>query len=183
MELTAATEGLKQISSAASVEIYTDSSYVINGITKWIFGWKAKGWKTAAGEAVANQPFWQRLHDETMRIGPKKIRWNYVPGHQGIAGNERADVIAVAMAKSESIHFYQGTLDQYGYRILPVTVSAPPGKKSKGKAYYLSLVNGELARHQTWPECEARVKNRPNAKYKKVNSLDEEKAVLAAWGV
>ena len=179
MELTAAIEGLKLIGSGEKAEIYTDSSYVINGITKWIYGWKNRGWKTSTGEAVANQSHWEKLNAETNRIGSKNLRWNYVPGHQGIAGNERADAIAVAMSKSEAIFFYSGTLDQYSYRILPVDIP-PPGK---GKVYYLSAVNGEVARHSTWAECEARVKGRAGAKYKKVSSEAEEKAVLKSWGL
>lgn len=93
MELQAAIAALDYYKSRGqqeSVELYTDSEYVKNGITKWIQGWKRKGWKTAAGKAVLNQDLWQEL--DALNSG--LIHWKYVRGHAGDLGNERCDAIA-----------------------------------------------------------------------------------------
>ena len=189
MELLATIEGLALIPvDDASIEVYTDSVYVINGITKWIFGWLKKGWKTSTGEAVANQPLWEKLHQQVKRVGPKRVKWHYVPGHTGVAGNERVDEIAVSFAKGEYFLPYSGSLADYELVILPMKLPAKGTKKtfkSSGskKGYYLSLVDGVLEKHQTWSQCEARVKNRSHAKFKKVTTPDEERAVLKSWGL
>ncbi len=91
MELTAVIEALASLKRPSTVTIYTDSEYVRNGITTWIHGWKARGWKTAAKTPVKNVELWQRLdalnaaHD---------VQWRWVRGHSGDPGNERADALA-----------------------------------------------------------------------------------------
>lgn len=91
MELQAAIEGLKALSRRCTVHLHTDSSYVKNGIEQWLAGWKRKGWKTAAGKAVKNQDLWQALDAEVQR---HEVRWHWVKGHSGDAGNDRADELA-----------------------------------------------------------------------------------------
>lgn len=91
MELTATIEAIKNSPSAHLLEIWTDSSYVKNGITQWINGWKAKGWKTANKKPVKNQDLWQQL-DELNQA--RNIDWNWIKGHAGHAGNEKADELA-----------------------------------------------------------------------------------------
>ncbi|MGF1535814.1 MAG: ribonuclease H, partial [Elainellaceae cyanobacterium] len=84
--------------------LYTDSQYVQNGITKWIHGWKKKGWKTAGGKPVLNQDLWEdldRLHRQVNAQLNAPLRWAYVRGHSGNAGNERCDAIARAFAAGE----------------------------------------------------------------------------------
>lgn len=84
-----------------SPTLYTDSQYVQNGITKWIHGWKKKGWKTASGKPVLNQDLWKQLdelHQQVNAYLPKPLRWAYVRGHSGNTGNERCDAIARAFA-------------------------------------------------------------------------------------
>lgn len=84
------------------VEICTDSQYVKKGITEWIDGWIAKGWKTSTKKQVLNQDLWEELHKEERRLKDAgvKVVWTYVPGHAGVPLNERADVIATSCADS-----------------------------------------------------------------------------------
>jgi ribonuclease HI len=91
MELTAVIEALAALTRPCRVIVHTDSQYVQKGITEWINGWKARGWKTAAKEPVKNVDLWKKL-DEVVRT--HKIDWLWVKGHAGDVGNERADALA-----------------------------------------------------------------------------------------
>ena len=91
MELTAALEALNTLKRRCTVELYTDSTYVRDGITKWIEGWKAKGWKTAAKKPVKNEDLWRALDEAAAK---HDIEWKWVKGHAGDPGNERADELA-----------------------------------------------------------------------------------------
>jgi ribonuclease HI len=91
MELTAVIEALSALKRPSRVVLHTDSQYVQKGITEWINGWKARGWRTAAKEPVKNVDLWKRL-DEL--AGAHEIRWVWVKGHAGHDGNERADRLA-----------------------------------------------------------------------------------------
>jgi len=94
MELTAAIKSLK-FASDEKILIYTDSEYVMKGITEWIHNWQKKGWKTAGRKPVLNQDLWQELLKLT---AGKEVEWKYVAGHAGVHLNERADVIATTFA-------------------------------------------------------------------------------------
>jgi ribonuclease HI len=97
MELTAAIEALNALKQPCHVKLAIDSSYVMDGITKWIQGWQRSGWKTAAKKPVKNADLWQALLDATR---PHRIDWEWVRGHNGHADNERADALAnAAVAK------------------------------------------------------------------------------------
>jgi ribonuclease HI len=91
MELTAVIEALGALKRPSRVYLHTDSQYVQKGITEWINGWKARGWKTAAKEPVKNVDLWKKL-DEVVRT--HHIDWIWVKGHAGDVGNERADALA-----------------------------------------------------------------------------------------
>jgi ribonuclease HI len=91
MELTAAIEALSQLKRPCLVDVYTDSTYVRDGITKWIVNWKRRSWKTAAKKPVKNVDLWQRLE---LASAPHQIEWHWVRGHQGNPENERADALA-----------------------------------------------------------------------------------------
>ncbi|MFO7804406.1 MAG: ribonuclease HI [Paracoccaceae bacterium] len=93
MELMAAISALETLSKPSQVTVVTDSSYVKDGITKWIFGWKAKGWKTAGRKPVKNEELWKRLDAATQR---HDVTWEWVKGHAGHPENERADELARA---------------------------------------------------------------------------------------
>ena len=91
MELMAAIQGLESLNRQIPVTIYTDSKYVLDGITKWIKGWKINGWRTAAKKPVKNDDLWRRL-DEA--LAGHEVDWQWVKGHAGNEGNERADDLA-----------------------------------------------------------------------------------------
>lgn len=91
MELTAVIEALHAIKRPVPMTIFLDSQYVRNGIEKWMDGWKKKGWRTASGSAVKNVDLWQALDD---LIARHDIEWEWVKGHAGIEGNEKADELA-----------------------------------------------------------------------------------------
>lgn len=192
MELLGAIEGLRDLKGYdGDVTIATDSTYVIRGITQWIWAWRNRGWKTAEGADVANRDLWEEL---SRLVGARKksgkLNWSYVRGHAGIPGNERVDEIAVGFSKGKWVELYEGPLLKYEIAItdLPDSMELPemrpreaPGEKKP--VWYLSLVNGALEKHMDWKSCEARVKGRPGAKFKKVSTPEEEKSVLEGWGV
>ena len=93
MELMAVIEALRALKRPCHVTLHLDSEYVRKGITEWIHGWKAKGWKTAAKQPVKNADLWQIL-DALVSQGGHKIDWRWVKGHAGDPGNERADALA-----------------------------------------------------------------------------------------
>lgn len=91
MELMAAIEALSALKGTCEVDLYTDSKYVMDGISKWIHGWKKNGWKTAAKKPVKNAELWQRLEEARKA---HNVNWHWVKGHAGHAENERADELA-----------------------------------------------------------------------------------------
>ena len=93
MELTAVIEGLSALREPCTVALFVDSQYVRQGITQWIHGWKAKGWRTSAGKPVKNIDLWQKL-DALAHDAGHRISWHWVRGHAGDPGNERADALA-----------------------------------------------------------------------------------------
>lgn len=93
MELLAAINALETLAGPSTITIVTDSNYVKDGITKWIFGWKKKGWKTASKKPVKNEELWKRLDAATVR---HNVTWEWVKGHAGHTENERADELARA---------------------------------------------------------------------------------------
>lgn len=97
MELRAVIEALKQMKKPASLQIYTDSQYVRDGITKWIFSWKKNGWKTSDKKPVKNLDLWQELEFESLK---HNIKWIWVKGHNGNHFNEIVDKLARKAASS-----------------------------------------------------------------------------------
>jgi len=93
MEMMAVIEGLGALKQPCSITLYIDSQYVLKGMTDWLKGWKARGWKTASKEPVKNVDLWQRL-DTLVNTTGHKIEWRWVKGHAGHPGNERADALA-----------------------------------------------------------------------------------------
>lgn len=97
MEIQAVIEGLNALKRPMKVELYTDSKYVMNGVTDWMPRWKRNGWKTAAKKPVANQDSWQALD---AALAPHDVAWHWVKGHDGNPMNERCDVLARTAAES-----------------------------------------------------------------------------------
>ncbi|MBI3634460.1 MAG: ribonuclease HI [Candidatus Yonathbacteria bacterium] len=191
MELTSAIKSLefvRDLGSAFTIDMRADSRYVINGITKWVFGWQKNGWVNSQKKDVLNRELWENLAEVTadLQMSGSKILWNYTPGHSGIPGNERADEIATTFADRVSPNLFKGSRSKYS---LDLTSHAGDQKlpaikksKSKEKAYsYISLVNGKCMKHDTWVECERRVKGVPNVKFKKTRSADDERQTMFLW--
>ncbi len=188
MELSAALYALKSIPTDASVTIYTDSSYLINGMTKWLSGWKRNGWQTKTKQDVSNKDLWLGLDEQ---INDKIVVWKYVGGHVGVKGNERCDYIATSFADNQMIDLYEGALTEYPIRdILNLShntdiVQEKKTSKTKSniKAYsYVSAVDGVVQTHRTWVECESRVRGVHGAKYRKAISSEDEDAIIESFG-
>ncbi len=183
---------LDRFDSVVTLRIFTDSVYVIRGSTQWLFGWKKRGWQTAQGLEVTNQDLWQTMDQLLQQISKKfslKIKWSFIRGHKGIAGNERCDEIGVAFSKRNSIELYTGPASTYHFDVSVVPAEEPlPEMKGaatsseKKETWYLSLINNQVAKYNIWKDCEAAVKGRPGVKFKKVTSLAEEQKLLKAWG-
>jgi ribonuclease HI len=117
MEMQAAIEAMKffvRSGQTTPCTLYTDSEYVIKGVTSWIKGWKSRGWKTAAGKPVLNQDLWETLDElsSTIRLQAKgkPLKWEHVKGHAGNVGNERCDVIASSFAQGKPVSLRQPAL-------------------------------------------------------------------------
>jgi ribonuclease HI len=93
MELMAVIRALEALKRPCTVTLHVDSQYVLKGMTEWLAGWKAKGWRTASKQPVKNQELWQELDELVNRKG-HVIEWRWVRGHNGDPGNERADELA-----------------------------------------------------------------------------------------
>ena len=93
MEMMAVIEALSALKRPCQVTLHVDSQYVLKGMTEWLAGWKARGWKTAAKQPVKNVDLWQQL-DELVRTSGHTIDWRWVRGHNGDPGNEHADMLA-----------------------------------------------------------------------------------------
>ena len=93
MELTAVIEGMRALKRPCEVEVVTDSKYVMQGINEWLHNWKRNGWKTAAKKPVKNRDLWESLDAE---LTSHHVEWQWVKGHNGHPGNERADELANA---------------------------------------------------------------------------------------
>ena len=91
MELMAAIQALEALTRSVDARLHTDSTYLKDGVTKWMANWKANGWKTAARKPVKNVDLWQRLE---AALSGHRVEWLWVKGHAGDPGNERADALA-----------------------------------------------------------------------------------------
>jgi ribonuclease HI len=126
MELIGAIMGLREIGPhmhVEEVEVFTDSQYVKKGITEWIEGWMARGWKGSTKKPVLNQDLWEELYKEEKRLkdAGARIAWTYVRAHVGVPLNERADTIATSCADSviergaTNLQLYRGPKSDYDY--------------------------------------------------------------------
>ncbi len=184
MELTAAIVALASLSdSRAKITLYTDSSYVVNGITKWVSGWQTNGWQTKQKKDVENRDLWEKL---IAAASGKNITWNHVAGHAGIPGNERCDEIANAFATGTTPKLFSGNLTTYTIAIAdlkPRHALAEKKSRNKATAYsYVSMVDGIVKTHATWSECEQRVKGvKGGVKFKKATNAEDEASIIQDW--
>lgn len=184
MELKAVVEALKAVMhKEVPIAIYTDSKYVVEGSKGWVFGWAKNGWKTKAETDVLNKSLWQEL---LPLLGKVEIEWHKVPGHVGIVGNERADTIASDFAEKGSFDLYNGPYKEYGFDIADTSYDEAKAqersdarKRQTQKAYsYVSLLDGVVQTHQTWGECEARVKGKKGTRFKKSLDASNEQEII-----
>ncbi len=207
MEMAAAIRALAILEPEppCTIILYTDSTYLIKGITQWIWGWRSRGWKTGDGKDVANRDLWEEVSRQVARLKPSTIDWKYVRGHSGYPGNERCDEIAVSFAAGKPEPLYVGPRDGYFVDLTHLPESDPlpeqkkpsgsgstgggggggynNGGKSAGPVTYLSYRGGEVLRHRTWSDCERHVKGQSNVKFKKAKSAREEEEILTSWGL
>lgn len=185
MELRAVVVALRSLpQEVKQAAVYTDSKYVVEGATGWVFGWMKNGWKTKTGSDVLHKEVWQELITLLAKV---KIDWHKVPGHVGIIGNERADTIASDLGVGKEVNLYKGPRLGYEHEIENVSYDtekeaarSAARKRQTAKAYsYISAVDGKVEVHQTWQECEARVKGKQGVRYKKALSATEEKEIIA----
>ncbi len=147
MELQAAIailEFLQDKPLPKSVPLYTDSEYVRNGITKWLVGWKRKGWKTAKGQPVLNQDLWQQLD----QLNDSCIDWRYIRAHAGHQGNERCDQIARAFAQRQTPNLHQTTtMADFSDSNSPTDQSDHPSSESRVSHLQDLIETLEIADH------------------------------------
>jgi ribonuclease HI len=190
MEIMAAIKGLEFMQGFYSPEhnmeihLHSDSAYMLQGIEKWIHGWKKNNWITSTKEAVKNEDLWKALDAalEVLRREGVDVIWHKVKGHAGHAGNERCDEIATTFADNASTELYDGKISGYALakdilnkKVSPIQASKSKSS-SKGKpAYsYVSYVDGALHIDKVWADCEKRVKGKSGAKFKKALSKEDE---------
>jgi len=182
MEMTAIIEALRFLGDEKDpITIYTDSKYTIDGITKWVQGWRKNGWKTKNKTEVLNRDLWENL---VLATEGKTISWHHVAGHVGIPGNERVDTIAQGFSSTGKVPLFEGFEKDYSVSL--TKLSATTTKKTKsdgGKAYsYLAFVDEKVHRFSTWKECETFVKGK-HAKFRKAVSKEQEGEILQDWGL
>jgi ribonuclease HI len=173
MELRAAIEAVRATAGSPAVRVITDSTYVRSGITRWLAGWKRNGWRTAADQAVENRDLWTEFDS----LSDGRVSWEWTRGHAGTAGNERCDAIARWFAEGIGRLEAASGADRYTLAAPRAASAGPPGTA------YLSLVDGVVARHPTWAECERRVHGVRGARFRKVRGAEEERAVVEGWGL
>lgn len=192
MELSGALHALAFIETkklSGKIEIHTDSAYLLQGVTGWMYGWEKNGWKTKDGGDVLNQDLWKEIGAVVFRLKQKhEIDWIKVSGHSGLVGNERVDVIATSAADEAQQLLFVGSLFAYEKMIGGSVFDGTPGVEKKKKASsslpaysYVSLVGGLIMVHKSWPECEKRVKGKSGVRFKKVFSKEEEAALITEW--
>jgi ribonuclease HI len=192
MELQAAIAALQVLHARPQVAIFTDSRYVIDGLTKWLPTWRRRDWVTSTNTPVKNRDLWQTLES----LHHSGVRWQHVYGHRGDPNNERVDTIARACAAGTCPALFCG---QSGAPDDPVVASTAPAlpmqsasetsarlqvpAPASGQAYYVSIVHGTAALDTNWPACAARVRGVSGARYRKVRTPEELAAFCTAHGI
>lgn len=185
MELQAALRALQLLNGYPRATIYTDSRYLIDGLTKWMPTWRRRHWKTASGTPVKNRALWQRL----AQLNRTGITWRHIYGHSGDPNNERVDDIARAFASGTPPALFHGPVgapDDPVRQASPRTPAQPSRRRSSRStrhARYVSVVRGRVAVDNDWASCAARVQGVAGARYKKVFTPQELAAFCAEHGV
>ena len=198
MEMTAALEALKIIQKrkpeAKTILIHTDSAYLLNGITMWIYAWVKNNWQTKTKDDVLNKDIWEALYKVESNLKNKyEIEGIKVKGHDGVFLNERCDEIATGFSAQTHPIVFTGNVKDYEKLFGKIThaekkdstkkVSTKKSSSKKDAYSYVSEVGGKIHVDSTWVECEKRVKGKSGAKYKKVFSKVEESELIALWSL
>ncbi len=191
MEMKAVIEALRYVierymneKSRPLLTVYTDSEYLVKGVTEWIGLWEKRGWRKRDGDPVKNEDLWKELK---ALMGNMSISWKHVSGHTGVVGNERADEIACAFADGKDPGLKDVSFEEYGKNIFSLEQTLTKkeikaGSRSSAKAYsYVSSVEGEVRSHKSWDDCKKRVEGISGARFKKVYSPDEERELIRDW--
>ena len=178
MELQAAIEALQILHASPQVALFTDSRYVIDGLTKWLPAWRRRGWITTTNTPVKNRDLWMTLE----RLSHPGVRWQHVRGHSGNPNNERVDTIARACAAGRCPALFCGQAGTPADPVMASLVTALP-VSATGPARYISIVHGNVAIDPDWATCAARVRGVSGAQYHKVRTPEELAAFCAAHGV
>lgn len=191
MELTAALQAITladKINIDQPLLIHTDSAYLVQGITTWVYGWEKNNWITSTKDDVLNKELWMDLLKAVRKFQIKnKIAWKKIKGHAGIPGNERCDTLATAYAAKEDTQLFSGTYEAYEEKHgdilhIPKVIEKKKKKSPQGKAFsYLSEVEGVIERHETWLLCEKRVRGTKGARFKKAMTAKDEKEIITEW--
>ena len=192
MELQAAIEALQLLHSCLQVALFTDSRYVIDGLTKWLPTWRRRGWVTTTNTPVKNRDLWMTLE----RLSHPGVTWQHVRGHSGDPNNERVDTIARACAAGTCPPLFCGqagapadpvvlwaALAQPASAGAAATTGSPGPTPPTGPVRYISIVHGSVALDTHWAACAARVRGVSGARYRKVRTPEEVAAFCAAHGV
>ncbi len=178
MEMLGAIRGIQKAKELGFSEalLYTDSAYVVNGSSKWMFTWVKSGWQTKTKEPVLNQDLWEVMFDVTDEV---KVTWKLIPGHSGIKANERCDEIATSFADNSPTDLFDGEVASYSVDLENLSIVHAKKSSSKTKAYsYISKVDGKILVHKSWAECEARVKGKSDVRFKKSKNKSDEEAII-----
>lgn len=191
MELQAAIAALQATRTSLQLAIFTDSRYVIDGLTKWLNAWRRRGWLTATRTPVKNRDLWMTLEG----LSHAGVRWQHVYGHRGDPNNERVDQIARACAAGACPALFYGQAGAPDDPVAPAvpTYPAPPtpampapphgSTPVPGPVRYVSVVHGSAAIDTSWAACAARVRGVSGARYRKVRTPEELAAFCTAHGV
>lgn len=175
MELTAAIEGLRHAPAEGDITVLTDSQYLINGITKWVYGWQRNNWQTRDKQPVENRDLWEQL----IALTSPRVTWHHVKGHNGHPLNERANTLAQQQAGSPP-RSSESPRSRH-----PTRNSEPShtAMTATGFPCYISYVNKTVTRHATWESCQRTVHGVSHAKFKKVANQQQLEAQLRQWGI
>lgn len=186
MELQAAIRALQLLYTQPQITVYTDSRYLIDGITKWLPSWRRRGWVTATQTPVKNSDLWQTLAP----LHHRGVRWQHVRGHSGNPHNERVDEIARRCAAGRCPLLFCGQAGAPDDPVVLLSTGAiPPDTRNPhsppqgGSVRYVSIVRGQVALDTTWAACAARVHGVSGAQYRKVHTQEELAAFCATHGI
>lgn len=192
MELQGALAALHVIGIGPHATVYTDSRYVIDGMTRWLHTWRKRQWMTATNTPVKNQDLWVQL----AALNHSGIAWKHVRGHSGDPNNERVDAIARAFATGAVPLLFCGPAGAPddpvadASQALPLALSCPaPGSETcqsdtpQRVVQYVSMVHGTLTLDTDWEACAARVQGISGACYARVHTLQELRAFCARQGI